>query len=132
RRVVHHARATHRRRYGRRGQRRRARGPAFSEPHDWLVRPVTCRRGKREVGSTKSEGRNRSQKSAEAQMSLRTSDFVLRASWPGLVPARTVLDNGAVVLAKRASMTPAVAIHLAMRAGSSCDPDDAPGATWLL
>jgi zinc protease len=29
-------------------------------------------------------------------------------------------------------MTPAVALHLAMRAGSSCDPADAPGATWLL
>jgi zinc protease len=65
-------------------------------------------------------------------MSLRTSDFALQASWHGLAPARTVLDNGAVVLAKRASMTPAVAIHLAMRAGSSCDPDDAPGSTWLL
>ena len=50
----------------------------------------------------------------------------------GLAPARTVLANGTVVLAKRASMTPAVALHLAMRAGSACDPADAPGATWLL
>ena len=50
----------------------------------------------------------------------------------GLAPHRTVLENGAVVIAKRASMTPAVALHLAMRAGSSCDPADAPGATWLL
>src|SRR5262245_23584063 len=65
-------------------------------------------------------------------MSLRTSDFILPASWNGLAPARTVLENGTVVLAKRASMTPAVALHLAMRAGSSCDPHDAPGATWLL
>jgi zinc protease len=50
----------------------------------------------------------------------------------GLAPHRTVLENGTVVLEKRASMTPAVALHLAVRAGSSCDPADAPGATWLL
>ena len=47
-------------------------------------------------------------------------------------PTRTVLDNGAVVLAKQTPTTPAVTISLAMRAGSICDPADAPGATWLL
>ena len=36
----------------------------------------------------------------------------------GLAPTRTVLDNGVVVLAKEAKATPAVTIHLAMRAGS--------------
>jgi len=50
----------------------------------------------------------------------------------GLAPIRTTLDNGAVVLAKSTSTTPAVAISLAMRAGSAMDPDDAPGTTWLL
>lgn len=50
----------------------------------------------------------------------------------GLAPARTVLDNGVVVLAKEARTTPAVTLHLAMRAGSICDPADAPGATYLL
>jgi zinc protease len=50
----------------------------------------------------------------------------------GLAPVRAALDNGAVVLAKQTSMTPAVAIHLAMRAGSSCDPAGAAGMTWLL
>jgi zinc protease len=43
-----------------------------------------------------------------------------------------MLDNGVVVLARQTSMTPAVAIHLAMRAGSACDPAGAAGMTWLL
>jgi zinc protease len=50
----------------------------------------------------------------------------------GLEPARLALDNGAVVLTKHTSMTPAVAIHLSMRAGSSGDPGGAAGMTWLL
>ena len=50
----------------------------------------------------------------------------------GLAPMRTTLDNGAVVLAKQTTTTPAVAINLAVRAGSACDPADAPGTTWLL
>jgi zinc protease len=43
-----------------------------------------------------------------------------------------VLENGVVVLAKETQTTPAVAINLAMRAGSVCDPADAPGTTFLL
>src|SRR5207302_7000881 len=81
RRVVHHARATHRRRYGRRGQRRRARGPAFSEPYDWLVRPVTCRRGKREVGSTKSEVRSRKGGIGARRAQKHKCHFELRTSY---------------------------------------------------
>ena len=50
----------------------------------------------------------------------------------GLAPTRTTLDNGVVVLAKRTRRTPAVAINLAMRAGSVCDPVGAPGAMNLL
>jgi zinc protease len=50
----------------------------------------------------------------------------------GLAPARTTLANGVVLLAKETNTTPAVTISLAMRAGSICDPDDAPGATYLL
>ena len=49
-----------------------------------------------------------------------------------LAPIRAVLENGVVVLAKATHTTPAVAINLAMRAGSTCDPPDAPGTTWLL
>jgi len=41
-------------------------------------------------------------------------------------------DNGAVFLGKHTHTTPAVAISLAMRAGSMCDPDDAVGDMWLL
>jgi zinc protease len=37
-----------------------------------------------------------------------------------------------VFIGKQTRTTPAVAISLAMRAGSMCDPDDAVGATWLL
>jgi zinc protease len=57
---------------------------------------------------------------------------ILGASNTGLAPVRTVLDNGVVVIAKETRMTPAVTINLAVRAGSICDPADAPGATYLL
>jgi zinc protease len=50
----------------------------------------------------------------------------------GLAPSRTRLDNGVVVLAKETNTTPAVTINLAMRAGSICDPADAPGGVHLL
>ncbi|OLD16875.1 MAG: hypothetical protein AUJ01_09825 [Acidobacteria bacterium 13_1_40CM_3_65_5] len=43
-----------------------------------------------------------------------------------------MLDNGVVLLAKHTTTTPAVSINLAIRAGSACDPPDAPGTTWLL
>jgi zinc protease len=54
------------------------------------------------------------------------------SGYRGLAPARTLLENGAVVVAKEARSTPAVAIHLAVRAGSVGDPVGLPGATWLL
>ena len=50
----------------------------------------------------------------------------------GLAPVRTVLDNGVVILAKEAHTTPAVAVNLAVRAGSALDPPGAEGTTWLL
>ena len=50
----------------------------------------------------------------------------------GLAPTRTTLDNGVVVLAKQTTTTPAVAINLAIRAGSTSDPRGAAGTTWLL
>jgi len=54
------------------------------------------------------------------------------ASSAGLSPTRSTLDNGVVVLARETRKTPAVAINLAVRAGSVCDPSDASGATNLL
>ncbi len=51
---------------------------------------------------------------------------------PGLAPARSVLANGLVLLAKRTRTTPSVTINIAIRAGSVCDPADAPGAMYLL
>ena len=51
---------------------------------------------------------------------------------PGLAPLRATLGNGVVVLAKETRKTPAVAINLAMRAGSICDPPGLQGATHLL
>ena len=53
-------------------------------------------------------------------------------STTGLAPARTVLPNGVIVTAKRTSTTPAVTINIAVRAGSVCDPSDAPGAMYVL
>ena len=50
----------------------------------------------------------------------------------GLAPSRTTLESGVVVLAKETTTTRAVTIDLAMRAGSICDPLDAPGAMYLL
>jgi len=49
-----------------------------------------------------------------------------------LSPVRTTLGNGATILAKHTAMTPSVAIHLSMRAGSVADPGGLAGATWLL
>jgi zinc protease len=49
-----------------------------------------------------------------------------------LVPARSTLSNGIVVLAKRTRTTPAVTINIALQAGSICDPPDAAGAMYLL
>ena len=63
---------------------------------------------------------------------LQTSNSRLETSGRGLNPSRAVLDNGAVVIAKEADATPAVAINLAMRAGSICDPADAAGAMNLV
>jgi len=64
----------------------------------------------------------------------RMSDAVAQSAPPrrGLEPSRTVLDNGVVLLAKRTSTTPAVAINLAVRAGSAFDPPGRAGLTWLL
>jgi zinc protease len=62
---------------------------------------------------------------------LQTSDFKLQ-TFRGLAPRRTVLDNGVVFLGKETSTTPAVALNLAVRAGSACDPAGLPGVMWLL
>jgi zinc protease len=50
----------------------------------------------------------------------------------GLAPARTRLANGATITVKETRKTPAVALNIAVRAGSICDPDAAPGAMNLL
>jgi len=50
----------------------------------------------------------------------------------GIAPIRTTLANGVSLLAKRTKTTPAVTINIAVRAGSVCDPADAPGAMCLL
>src|SRR5688500_5183908 len=51
---------------------------------------------------------------------------------PGLLPHRATLDNGAVVIVKETHKTPVVALNVAVRAGSICDPADRPGAMYLL
>jgi zinc protease len=43
-----------------------------------------------------------------------------------------VLGNGAVLIAKRTTTTPAVSINIAVAAGSACDPVGGEGTAWLL
>jgi zinc protease len=50
----------------------------------------------------------------------------------GLDPARDVLPNGLVVLAKQTSRTPAVTLNLAVSGGAASDPPGATGSTYLL
>jgi zinc protease len=50
----------------------------------------------------------------------------------GLAPTRVVLDNGAVVLAKRSTATPAVTLHAMITAGNIHDPVDLPGAAYFV
>ena len=49
-----------------------------------------------------------------------------------LSPSRTTLGNGLVAIIKETRKTPIVAINIAIRAGSVCDPDGWPGAVNLL
>jgi zinc protease len=49
-----------------------------------------------------------------------------------LNPIRTTLQNGATLLVKQTTTTPAVAITLSLRAGSIADPPGLAGLTWLL
>src|SRR5215510_4004480 len=49
-----------------------------------------------------------------------------------LNPVRVVLENGATLLTRQTSTTPAVSLNIAMRAGSAADPAGAEGTTWLL
>lgn len=56
----------------------------------------------------------------------------MRPIHSGLAPARDVLPNGAVVLAKQSRLTPAVTLFAALGAGSLHDPDDRPGVAYFL
>ncbi len=49
----------------------------------------------------------------------------------GLLPVRSELDNGSVVIVKETSMTPSVTISAAFRAGSMFDPVDREGVSYL-
>ena len=49
----------------------------------------------------------------------------------GLLPVRTLLDNGAVVIVQEAAATPAVAINATFFAGSQHEPDPLVGLAYL-
>src|SRR5207253_1623693 len=49
-----------------------------------------------------------------------------------LNPVRTALSNGVTLLARTTTTTPAIAINLAVNAGSASDPPGLAGAAWLL
>ncbi len=53
-------------------------------------------------------------------------------SWQGLRPAREVLDNGVVVIAKAIHDVPAVTISAAFKAGLLYEPPGQPGVAYLL
>jgi zinc protease len=72
-----------------------------------------------------------------SQSKVHPPEFDIRSSGQrpgraGLSPVRIALDNGVVVITKETRTTPAVAINLAVRAGSICDPPGREGTTWLL
>lgn len=50
----------------------------------------------------------------------------------GLAPVRTVLGNGAVVIAKESPTTPAVTIHASFRAGTAFDPPSQAGLSHFV
>ena len=50
----------------------------------------------------------------------------------GLAPVRSVLGNGAVVIAKESRTTPAVAVHASIRAGTVCDPPTHAGLAHFV
>lgn len=50
----------------------------------------------------------------------------------GLAPVRSVLDNGARVIAKHAGATPAVTLHAAFDAGTIFDPPQEPGVSHFV
>jgi hypothetical protein len=50
----------------------------------------------------------------------------------GLEPVRSVLENGARVIAKRATATPAVTIHASFEAGTIFDPPAEPGVSHFV
>jgi len=54
------------------------------------------------------------------------------AAHRGLSPVRTVLDNGAVVIAKQSQTTPAVTVHAAFHAGTVFDPPHLSGLAHFL
>ncbi len=54
------------------------------------------------------------------------------AAHRGLSPVRTVLDNGAVVIAKQSQATPAVTVHAAFGAGTVFDPPHLSGLAHFV
>ena len=50
----------------------------------------------------------------------------------GLAPVRSVLDNGAVVIAKHANATPAVTVHASFEAGTVFDPPSEHGVSHFV
>jgi len=50
----------------------------------------------------------------------------------GLAPVRTVLGNGAVVIAKESPVTPAVTMHASFRAGTIFDPSNLAGLSHFV
>ena len=50
----------------------------------------------------------------------------------GLAPTREVLSNGAGVVVKESTTTPAVTLNVSVPAGSICDPENTVGSSYFL
>src|SRR6187549_3231436 len=64
-------------------------------------------------------------------MSLDQSEVVSPVT-RGLAPTRRVLDNGATIIAKESRATPAVTVHVSLRAGTVYDPPASPGLSHFV
>ena len=50
----------------------------------------------------------------------------------GLAPTREVLSNGAAIVVKESTTTPAVTLNVSVPAGSICDPENTVGSSYFL
>src|SRR5262245_19814140 len=81
--------------------------------------------------SRRPQWRERYRRRGQRGASLDTSTMTTTA-YRGLAPVRTVLENGAVVIAKQANATPAITVHASFEAGTVFDPPPEQGVAHFV